>query len=84
MLFAITMGYYLSLAKFSRGQEISRRFFLRALYIPIILHGTYDYILMSKMVGFFLIFILFVFYLWRVNLNRLNRYVSESRVGRDD
>ncbi len=84
MLFAITMGYYLSLAKFSRGHGVSKRYSLRALYVPIILHGIYDYILMAKMVGFFVIFILFVFYLWRVNLNRLNRYVIESRMDNDD
>ncbi|KRQ87028.1 Protease PrsW [Caloramator mitchellensis] len=77
MLFAITMGYYLSLARFA---DDKRPFFLiNALLMPILLHGIYDFILFSRIYGYFVIFILFIIYLWRINLNRLNRYVKESR-----
>lgn len=79
MLFAITMGYYLSLSKFS-GNWFLRRFFkFEALLIPVILHGIYDYILISKVYGFLVLFIIFVIFLWRFNLKRLNKYVSESK-----
>jgi len=47
--------------------------------MPILLHGTYDFILFSRMYGYFIVFILFVIYLWRLNLSKLNRYVNESR-----
>jgi protease PrsW len=78
-LFAISMGYYLSLAKFSRGTTKLNIYLFKALTIPIILHGIYDYILISKMFGFLIIFILFVIYLWRVNLKKLDMYVRESK-----
>lgn len=79
MLFAITMGYYLSLSKYSQGRAIRKIFMLEALLIPLILHGTYDYILFSKTYSFLPVFLIFVIYLWKVNLNRLNAYVRESR-----
>lgn len=79
MLFAITMGYYLSLAKYARLKSQSNTFMFEALFLPVILHGTYDYIIFSKVYGFFIILIIFVIYLWRVNLKRLDRYVRESR-----
>jgi RsiW-degrading membrane proteinase PrsW (M82 family) len=79
MLFAITMGYYLSIAKFSR-RFLSCIYYLgKALVIPIILHGIYDYILIERVYGFLIIFIAFVLYLWKVNLAKLNRYVADSR-----
>lgn len=79
MLFGVTMGYYLSMAKFAKTRESF--FSLQALLMPLILHGIYDYILMSGAYGFFGIFIVFVIILWRINLVRLNRYVRESREG---
>lgn len=78
-LFAITMGYYLSLAKFAPDQSKSNMYMLKALIMPIILHGIYDYILISKMFGFFIIFTGFVIYLWKVNLKKLDIYVRESK-----
>lgn len=79
MLFAITMGYYLSLSKYSSKDSARKIFMIEALFIPIILHGIYDYILFSKTYGFLPVFLIFVIYLWKVNLSRLNVYVRESR-----
>ncbi|WP_243116409.1 PrsW family intramembrane metalloprotease [Fonticella tunisiensis] len=79
MLFAITMGYYLSIAKFSKRRVVSIGCSVKSLLVPILLHGTYDYILFLRQYGVFPIFILFVVYLWRINLKRLNEYVRESR-----
>lgn len=79
MLFAITMGYYISIIKFSRSRIAF--YSIMALLMPVMLHGIYDFILMSGTYGFFGIFIIFVLYLWRINMVRLNRYVMESREG---
>ncbi|GKX28143.1 protease PrsW [Vallitalea longa] len=79
MLFAITMGYYLSLAKYAEDYN-RRRYYLRlSLFIPVLLHGIYDYILMSKSSNLFAIFIPFVIFLWSYNLRKLNRYYRESK-----
>lgn len=43
-LFAVTMGYYVSLAKFDPANR--RKHLCRAFFYPMLLHGTYDAILM--------------------------------------
>lgn len=84
MLFAITMGYYLSLAKFSSTPQQSRYFFNKSLTVPVMLHGTFDFILMSGIDLLMLLFIPFVIYLWVTNLKKLNTYYSEAKNGHYD
>ncbi len=79
MLFAVTMGYYLSLAKFSTTQEQQRYFIKRSLSVPVILHGIFDFILMSNLEVLMLFFIPFVIYMWITNLKKLNIYYMESK-----
>lgn len=79
MLFGVTMGYYLSLAKFAIDKSKQILYLKKSLYIPLILHGIYDFILLSGFSYIMIIFIPFVLYLWRVNLIKLNEYVRESR-----
>lgn len=79
MLFAITMGYYLSLAKFSPNYGLRKIYILESLLIPVLLHGAYDFILFSQLYKILPLFIIFIIYLWKVNLSRLNRYVEDSR-----
>lgn len=79
MLFGVTMGYYLSLAKFS-GNERERKSYLRkALVVPMIFHGIFNFILMARIPILMILFIPFVIYLWIINLRRLNEYTNESR-----
>lgn len=78
MLFGITMGYYLSLSKFAKDEHHKKSYFRRSLYIPVILHGIYDFILLSRFTYLMIAFIAFVLYLWRTNLVRLNEYVEDS------
>jgi RsiW-degrading membrane proteinase PrsW (M82 family) len=79
MLFAVTMGYYLSLSKFATNGEEKRRYYSKSLYTPILFHGTYDFLLMNGLSFIMPVFIIFVLYMWRVNLIKLNEYVQESR-----
>ncbi|QCX32319.1 PrsW family intramembrane metalloprotease [Caloramator sp. E03] len=76
MLFAITMGYYISLYKYSKYKS---EYIYKALFIPVILHGIYDYILFSRIYNYFVLLIVFVIYLWYINLSKLNKYVLESK-----
>jgi len=78
-LFAVTMGYYLSLAKFSINEKESKAYQMRSLVIPMLLHGLFNFILMAKIPILMLLFIPYVVYLWRVNLIKLNEYTRESR-----
>ncbi|WP_313341021.1 PrsW family glutamic-type intramembrane protease [Sedimentibacter sp.] len=79
MLFAVTMGYYLSLAKFSATPEQHRHFLSKSLTVPVILHGIFDFILMSNLEILMLLFIPFVIYLWVANLKKLNVYYKDSK-----
>jgi RsiW-degrading membrane proteinase PrsW (M82 family) len=80
MLFAITMGYYLSLAKFAENERQKKYYLRLSLLIPILLHGLYNYILMSRSSNLFIVFIPFVIFLWSYNLRKLNRYYRESKI----
>lgn len=79
MLFAVTMGYYMSLAKFAATPQASRYYLKKSLTIPMILHGIFDFILMSQNNMLMLLFIPFVVYLWVVNLRKLNVYYKDSK-----
>ncbi len=79
MLFGITMGYYLSLSKFVTVEKLKRSYFSKSLFIPIFLHGIFDFILMAKIPKLMFLFIPFIIYLWTVNLKRLNEYAKESQ-----
>lgn len=79
MLFAVTMGYYLSLAKFSSDKKVFKKYLNKALFVPVILHGIFDFILMANIPILMAIFIPYVIYLWIVNLRKLNEYYKESK-----
>ena len=84
MLFAVTMGYYISLAKFTANESEKREYYSKSLTEPVILHGIFDYILMSESMFLLLFFIPFVLYMWRNNLKKLNIYYKESRDNHKD
>jgi len=80
MLFGITMGYYLSLAKFAHTNGEYKTYVRKAIIIPALLHGTFNFILMVNLPGIFFIFIPYVIYLWIVNLRKLNEYYTDSKL----
>jgi RsiW-degrading membrane proteinase PrsW (M82 family) len=79
MLFGITMGYYLSLSKFSKTEKIRRLNYRKSYFIPVLLHGIYDFILISHLTNLLIIFVLFLIYLWKNSLDKLNEYVEDSK-----
>ena len=80
-LFAVTMGYYFSLAKFDPNNRGANLF--KALLLPILLHGTYDSLLMvgeafgqySTIIESVLmvVFIWFDIKMWRWGIRRIKR-----------
>ena len=63
-IFGITMGYYLGIAHMYL--ELRGKYLGRALLIPIILHGIYDFILMVEIGWLLLLFVpyVIVLYIW--------------------
>lgn len=81
-LFAVNMGYYISLAKFCRDcdNEKDRKKYLRkSLYVPVLLHGIFDFILLSGLPVLNILFIPYLIYLWKSNQKKLDKYIIDSR-----
>ncbi len=79
MLFGVTMGYYLSLSKFCTEQAKCRSYYNRSLYIPAMLHGAFDFMLMTNMPLLSLAVLPFTAYLWVTSIIKLRRYYIESK-----
>ncbi|NLI92955.1 MAG: PrsW family intramembrane metalloprotease [Peptococcaceae bacterium] len=79
VLLGVTMGYYLSLAKFSYNINFELMYLRKALFIPALLHGCFDFILMAQIHILLVLFIPYVLYLWIVNIKKLNQYYKESK-----
>lgn len=83
-LFSLVMGYYFALAKFLPKQRFGN--LLKALLFPLVLHGTFDSLLMIPdnfgeeagilAFGMFAVFIWFDIKLWKIGKRRL-RHLQE-------
>ncbi|HLR33995.1 MAG TPA: PrsW family glutamic-type intramembrane protease [Tissierellales bacterium] len=78
-VFGITMGYYLSLAKFSQDKTRTRANYYKSLLMPVIFHGIFDFILMANLPQLTIFFVPYVVYLWWFNQKRLSHYVYDSK-----
>ena len=79
MLLGITMGYYLSMAKFCSDPRLCTGYYRKSLFIPALLHGAFDFILMSEIPLLSLLLLPFVGYLWVSGIIKLRRYYKESK-----
>lgn len=86
MLFGITMGYYLSLYKYSTNPREARYYLWQSLFVPIIFHGTFDFLIMSGNHLLAGLLIPFVILLWVKNLRKLKKFrdISRDESRRDD
>jgi len=76
-LFGITMGYYLGLARFMPGEK--RILLLKAFFYPLILHGIYNFLLLSGHPVLLLLFIPYLVYLWRSGSKKMKQFSSGSQ-----
>ena len=75
-IFGIVMGFYLGMARFiSNG---SGKWLLRAFLVPWLLHGLYDFMIMSGHPVLILTFIPFLFYMYKIGLKRMREFNQES------
>lgn len=79
MLFAIAMGYEVSLAKFSPTEKERARHLFKSLWIPVLLHGCFDFILMAQQWGWMMFFFPFLLYLWISNVRKLKRFYKDAK-----
>lgn len=78
-VFGITMGYYLSLAKFDTNIDRKRMNMRKSLYMPIIMHGMFDFILMAEIPQLTMVFVPYVIFLWILNQRKLANFMYDSK-----
>lgn len=92
-LFAVAMGYYLSKAKFDAANRASS--LLKALFYPLLLHGTFDALLMVSdnlkstvlypvTVILFILFIRFDIKMWKKGMVKIREMQERSRMQETD
>ncbi len=80
MLFAVTMGYYLSFAKFTTEEVRRKKYLKMTLWRPVLLHGIFDFLLMSGQALLTIAAIPFVLWSWKVNYIKLKKYYNEAKM----
>ncbi len=75
-LFGVTMGYYFAIARFLEQKHYS--FLLKAILVSILVHGTYDFILLSGKAYISIFFIPFVLFLWISGFRKIKTHVQSS------
>lgn len=79
---AVFMGYYLSLAKqckLLRKHEKEKKYLWMSVLIPALLHGIYDFCLMSGITILILFFLVFVIYLYVISIGKLNKLSKANK-----
>lgn len=78
----IFMGYYLSIAKqfhYKKRYDLEKRNIFFSVLVPTLLHGLYDFCIMSKMITPGLIFFGFVLVLYINSFKRLKKMATDNR-----
>ena len=71
------MGYYLGIAHMY--QELKGKYLARALLVPILLHGIYDFILMVEVGWLLLLFVPYVIVLYIMGMNKM-KVLSDTSI----
>lgn len=80
IMFAITMGYYISKYKFAKEDCKNNKYLIYAIVIPILLHGVFDFILMIGYRWAIIVFVVYIIFLWKFNLDKLDKYALYSKI----
>ena len=79
---AVFMGYYLSFAKqafYQGNKKIEIKYIVLSILIPTILHGIYDFCLMSGYNILVLVFIIFVISLYIISIDKIKNVASINK-----
>ncbi len=80
---AIFMGYYLSIAKqyyYKKEQKKEITNIILSIMIPTLLHGIYDFCIMSKMKWFAYSFFAFIIFLYIISIKKIKEMSEENRM----
>ncbi|MDR0957657.1 MAG: PrsW family intramembrane metalloprotease [Clostridiales bacterium] len=74
--FGVTMGYYFALAKFENHDNFS--FIIKAFVWAFLIHGTFDFILISGYEYYMIIFIPFLCIFWLNGFRKMKKHIELS------
>lgn len=77
---AIFMGYYLSIAKqYSErnNKDLEKKNMILSIVVPTILHGIYDFCIMSGYTVLLFVFLIFVIFLYVISISKL-KFMAEA------
>ena len=74
-LFGVSMGYYLSFAKF---EKMGTKGAVLAYVIPWLFHASYNLILLSGAKGYMVVFVIFIIFLWRNAFHKMKVHLENS------
>ena len=71
-LFGVIMGFYFGKAKFQNHSRSKMVYMMMALFVPIVLHGAFNYILLEQE-KWYVYLIPFMFFLWGLGLWKVKK-----------
>lgn len=81
VFFAMTAGYYYTLAtKEKNNKALKSRYFILSIVMPVLLHGFFDFCLLTKNYLFLLIFLVFVVSLYIVSIGNARKVEKNDRL----
>ncbi len=87
VFFAVFMGYYYGIAKqaeINKNEKIKRKNLILSIVMPFVLHGTFDFCLLSRNIFFVLGYFLFVIFLYISSFSKVFKFSKIVYPLRDD
>lgn len=84
--FGVFMGYSISLAKEAKMKGKKKeylRYTIQSLFLPVILHALFDFLLLSNSMFFFSLFLFFVIGLYIVSIRKIVTFSHQERAFRE-
>lgn len=75
-IFGVVMGYYLGIAHMYKEQR--KEYLLRAITIPVLLHGIYDFILMVEIGWLLILFLPYLVWLYIMGMKKMKALSNAS------
>jgi len=75
-LFGVAMGYYFALIKYEPEKKVLYAFM--AFFVPWLIHGVYNFILLSGITYMYIVFVPFLAYMWISGFRKMKTHISLS------
>ncbi|NLK86129.1 MAG: PrsW family intramembrane metalloprotease [Clostridiaceae bacterium] len=81
---AVAMGYYLGIGRFRVDSRDRKKYMALSFIVPVILHGIYDFLVLSGNTILILIFIPFVIFMYIFAFKKIKRLAAHNHMVRDE